>query len=142
MVWVSARLGVPPHDRMHISYSNFIYGALYIHLVQQTFSFFSLPLLFQTYTKISEGSSQPSVYRQPFKSLLPLVGQKPVGIIPSQDGRGGKSRSPHLAALWSNGGGAQNPESRGEPTVPSSRHGWMRVPSRPGRLSKRTEPAV
>lgn len=57
------------HDRTRVSHSDFIYVSIYLHLVQQTFGFFSLPFFFQAYTKISEGSSQPKVYWQPFKAL-------------------------------------------------------------------------
>lgn len=48
------------HNRTLVSYSDFIYVSIYLHLIQQTFGFFSLPL-FQAYTKISEDSSQPNV---------------------------------------------------------------------------------
>ena len=58
-VRVSARLGVPPHDRMHITYSNFIYGSLYIHSVQQTFSFFSLPRFFKHIQKYLKAPPSP-----------------------------------------------------------------------------------
>lgn len=128
------------HDRTLVSYSDFIYVSIYLHLVQQTFSFFSLTLLFQTYTKISEGSSQPSVYRQPFKSLFPLVGQKPAGTTPFQDGRAGKSWGPHLAALGSIWGRAWSPKAGACCPFFSSHMGMCSLLH--GRLSEKTERAV
>lgn len=89
------------YDRTLVSYSDFICVSLYIYIKynRPLVFFFSLPLLFQTYTKISEGSTQLSVYRQPFKSLFSIVGQKPVGPTPFQDGRGANSWCPLLSSF-------------------------------------------
>lgn len=56
------------HHRTLVSYSDFIYVFVYLHLVQQTWFLLPTPS-FSNNTKISEDSSQPSVYKQPFKSL-------------------------------------------------------------------------